>query len=70
MLHDLKVRILAGVAAGLLATVAYAAPACAQSGEADQDRPLDVADRPARRQCKQALLGAKIWEEEINGKGG
>src|SRR6266700_3038156 len=33
MLHDFKVRILAGVAAGVLATAAYVAPACAQSGE-------------------------------------
>ena len=39
-------------------------------GRADQDRLRHGADRPAAANGKQALLGMKIWEEEINAKGG
>jgi len=70
MLHDLKVRILAGMAAGLLATVAYVAPASAQSGEPIKIGLSMSLTGPLAANGKQALLGAKIWEEEINGKGG
>src|SRR3954466_12411351 len=70
MLHDLKVRILAGVAAGLLATGAYVAPASAQSGEPIKIGLSMSLTGPLAANGKQALLGAKIWEEEINGKGG
>ena len=70
MLHDLKVRILAGVAAGLLATAAYIAPASAQSGEPIKIGLSMSLTGPLAANGKQALLGAKIWEEEINGKGG
>src|SRR6266568_7418200 len=70
MLHDFKVRILAGVAAGVLATAAYVAPASAQSGEPIKIGLSMSLTGPLAANGKQALLGAKIWEEEINGKGG
>ncbi len=70
MLHDFKVRILAGVAAGVLATAAYVAPACAQSGEPIKIGLSMSLTGPLAANGKQALLGAKIWEEEVNGKGG
>ena len=70
MLHDLKVRILAGVAAGLLATAAYIAPASAQSGEPIKIGLSMSLTGPLAANGKQALLGAKIWEETINKKGG
>src|SRR5882724_9979630 len=70
MLHDLKVRILAGVAVGLLATAAYVAPACAQSGEPIKIGLSMSLTGPLAANGKQALLGAKIWEEETNKKGG
>ena len=69
MLYRLKTML--GLAAGLL-TLASAAPqpAAAQSGE-----PIKIGfsmslTGPLAANGKQALLGAKIWEEEINGKGG
>src|SRR5258707_6736052 len=70
MLHDLKVRILAGFAAGLLATAAFNAPASAQSGEPIKIGLSMSLTGPLAANGKQALLGAKIWEEEINAKGG
>jgi branched-chain amino acid transport system substrate-binding protein len=70
MLHDFKVRILAGFAAGLLATAAYIAPASAQSGEPIKIGLSMSLTGPLAANGKQALLGAKIWEEETNGKGG
>ena len=59
--------------AGLVATTALALlpnAASAQSGE-----PIKIGfsmslTGPLAANGKQALLGAKIWEEEINGKGG
>jgi len=70
LIQHLKFRIVAGVAAGLMATAAFLAPASAQSGE-----PIKIGfsmslTGPLAANGKQALLGAKIWEEEINGKGG
>src|SRR5882672_9376023 len=70
MLRDLKMRILAGLAAGLLATAAYVAPACAQSGEPIKIGFSMALTGPLAANGKQALLGMKIWEEETNGKGG
>src|SRR6266540_5291876 len=70
MLHALKVRILAGVAASLLATAAYIAPASAQGGEPIKIGLSMSLTGPLAANGKQALLGAKIWEEETNGKGG
>jgi branched-chain amino acid transport system substrate-binding protein len=69
MLYRLKTML--GLAAGVLALASAAPqPAAAQSGE-----PIKIGfsmslTGPLAANGKQALLGAKIWEEEINGKGG
>ena len=70
MIQRLKYAMIAGVAAGLLATAAFLTPAGAQSGE-----PIKIGfgmalTGPLAANGKQALLGMKIWEEEINAKGG
>ena len=68
MLHKWKLKLLACAA---LATFALpAGPASAQSGE-----PIKIGfsmslTGPLAANGKQALLGMKIWEEEINAKGG
>jgi branched-chain amino acid transport system substrate-binding protein len=69
MLYRLKTIL--GLAAGLLALAsATPQPAAAQTGE-----PIKIGfsmslTGPLAANGKQALLGAKIWEEEVNGKGG
>jgi branched-chain amino acid transport system substrate-binding protein len=68
MLHNLK-RISAGLLAAA-ATLVFASGASAQSGE-----PIKIGfgmalTGPLAANGKQALLGAKIWEETVNKKGG
>ena len=55
------------VAVGL---VAQAAPALAQSGDPIKIGFSMALTGPLAPNGKQALLGAKIWEDEINAKGG
>ncbi len=66
----LKNKLLAFAAAGALALTGLAAPAQAQSGQ-----PITIGfgmalTGPLAANGKQTLLGMKIWEEEINAKGG
>jgi branched-chain amino acid transport system substrate-binding protein len=70
MLQKLRVQILAGIAACLMATLAFVASATAQTGN-----PITIGfamslTGPLAANGKQALLGMQIWEEEINAKGG
>jgi branched-chain amino acid transport system substrate-binding protein len=69
MLRSMKMSLLA-VAAGAFALIGFAAPAQAQSGQ-----PITIGfgmalTGPLAANGKQTLLGMKIWEEEINAKGG
>jgi branched-chain amino acid transport system substrate-binding protein len=70
--HASRRGVAYGLGAALLATglVAATVPAAAQSGE-----PITIGfsmalTGPLAANGKQALLGAKIWEEETNAKGG
>src|ERR1700710_1947688 len=69
MLTKLKVRTLAGIAGAMLA-------ACAMlTGSASAQEPIKIGfsmalTGPLAANGKQTLLGMKIWEEEINAKGG
>ena len=73
MLHDLKCRAnawFAGMLAGLVACALPAGPASAQTGE-----PIKIGYSMALTgglapNGKSALLAQKIWEEDINAKGG
>ena len=70
MLRSVKTKLLAFAAAGAFALTGLAAPAQAQSGQ-----PITIGfgmalTGPLAANGKQTLLGMKIWEEEINGKGG
>src|ERR1043166_2459152 len=70
MLRSVKTKLLAFAAAGAFALTGWAAPAQAQSGQ-----PITIGfgmalTGPLAANGKQALLGMKIWEEEINAKGG
>jgi branched-chain amino acid transport system substrate-binding protein len=71
MLQSMKVSLLAFAAAGAFALSApLATPAKAQSGQ-----PITIGfgmalTGPLAANGKQTLLGMKIWEEEINAKGG
>ena len=70
MLQKLNARILGCFAACLVATFAFVASAVAQSGN-----PITIGfamslTGPLAANGKQALLGMKIWEEDINAKGG
>src|SRR5581483_6346248 len=71
MLQIAKLRFLAFAAAGAVAMAAYStSPAAAQSKD-----PIKIGfgmalTGPLAGFGKQALLGAKIWEEETNAKGG
>ena len=70
MLRSVKTKLLAFAAAGAFALTGLAAPAQAQSGQ-----PITIGfgmalTGPLAANGKQALLGMKIWEEEINAKGG
>jgi branched-chain amino acid transport system substrate-binding protein len=63
-------KLLAFAAAGAFALTGLAAPAQAQSGQ-----PITIGfgmalTGPLAANGKQALLGMKIWEEEVNAKGG
>ena len=73
MAHDLRRRgIAAGVGMALIAAAlaAQPAPVSAQSGEPIKIGFSMALTGPLAPNGKQALLGAKIWEEEINAKGG
>ena len=66
----LKNKLLAFAAAGAFALTGLAVPAQAQSGQ-----PITIGfgmalTGPLAANGKQTLLGMKIWEEEINAKGG
>jgi branched-chain amino acid transport system substrate-binding protein len=67
----LKRRTLLGLAvASLLASTSATTPAVAQSGEPIKIGFAMALTGPLAANGKQALLGMKIWEEEINKKGG
>ncbi len=67
----LKRRTLLGLAAAsLLASTSAITPAVAQSGEPIKIGFAMALTGPLAANGKQALLGMKIWEEEINKKGG
>src|SRR5712672_4078265 len=70
MLRSMKAKLLAFAAAGAFALTGLAAPAQAQSGP-----PITIGfgmalTGPLAANGKQALLGMKLWEEEVNAKGG
>src|SRR5258707_3860728 len=70
MLRSVTTKLLAFAAAGAFALTGLAAPAQAQSGQ-----PITIGfgmalTGPLAANGKQTLLGMKIWEEEINAKGG
>src|ERR1700686_1820328 len=58
-----------GIGAALISP-ALRAPACAQGGEPIKIGFSMALTGPLAANGKQALLGAKIWQEEINAKGG
>jgi branched-chain amino acid transport system substrate-binding protein len=71
MSHHLTRRGVAGaLGAVLLAAGLAAAPVSARSGEPIKIGFSMALTGPLASNGKQALLGAKIWEEEINAKGG
>jgi len=73
MAHDLRRHGIAGGAGMALIAAALAAqpaPVSAQSGEPIKIGFSMALTGPLAPNGKQALLGAKIWEEEINAKGG
>ena len=71
MTHRMTRRhVNAGIGAALISPAWASAPAFAQGGE-----PIKIGFSMAQTGSlagagKQALLGAQIWEKEINGKGG
>ena len=70
MLHRVKLRLFAGAALALLAGAVLAGPASAQTRE-----PIKIGFSMALTgglapNGKSALLAQKIWEEDINAKGG
>jgi len=70
MLRSKNMSLLAVAAAGAFALTGLTAPAQAQSGQ-----PITIGfgmalTGPLAANGKQTLLGMKIWEEEINAKGG
>ena len=67
-MRKFKLLVLAAVSAFALA--APTAPASAQSGDPIRIGFSMSLTGPLAANGKQALLGMKIWEEEINGKGG
>jgi branched-chain amino acid transport system substrate-binding protein len=69
--HRLTRRgIVRGAGLAVIACALAAAPASAQSGEPIKIGFSLALTGPLAPNGKQALLGAKIWEEEINAKGG
>jgi branched-chain amino acid transport system substrate-binding protein len=70
MLHRVKLRLLAGAALAVLAGAVLAVPASAQTRE-----PIKIGFSMALTgglapNGKSALLAQKIWEEDVNAKGG
>ena len=67
-----QVRLVAGLAAAFLIAARAMAPAPASAQSSDPIRiGFSLAlTGPLAPNGKQALLGAKIWQEEINAKGG
>jgi len=59
-----------GVTGGLGAALLAAAPAAARNGEPIKIGFSMALTGPLASNGKQALLGAKIWEQEINARGG
>jgi branched-chain amino acid transport system substrate-binding protein len=59
-----------GIGAALLSPALAAAPGYAQSGEPIKIGFSMALTGPLAANGKQALLGAKIWQEEVNAKGG
>jgi branched-chain amino acid transport system substrate-binding protein len=64
-----------GIVASLFATAAFAALAVPAAAQAPSGQPLTIGfsmalTGPLSPNGKSALLGMKIWEEEINSKGG
>src|SRR5688572_29475151 len=60
----------AGTALAVTASAAMTVPASAQSGEPIKIGFAMALTGPLAANGKQALLGAKIWEETVNKKGG
>jgi branched-chain amino acid transport system substrate-binding protein len=70
MLHRLKSRVLSGIAAAVAAVAMLTGAAMAQSNEPIRIGFSMALTGPLAANGKQTLLGMKIWEEEINAKGG
>src|SRR5258707_11988180 len=70
MLQSMKTKLLAFAAAGAFALAAPAVPAQAQSGQPTTIGFGMALTGPLAANGKQSLLGMKIWEEEVNAKGG
>src|SRR5580700_8065294 len=73
MTHHVTRRGVAGAVGALLLATGFAMaplPAAAQSGEPIKIGFSMALTGPLAANGKQAQLGAKIWEEEINAKGG
>src|SRR5579872_7586153 len=71
MIHRISRRnINAGIGAALISPAWGSARALAQSGEPIKIGFSMALTGPLAANGKQALLGAKIWEEETNAKGG
>ena len=70
--HGMRWRVLEGLGAAVVAAalVATPGPGWAQSGEPIKIGFSMALTGPLAPNGKQALLGAKIWEEETNAKGG
>src|SRR3954466_8822389 len=70
MLRCVKNKLLAFAAPGAFALSGLAAPAQAQSGQPITIGFVLALTGPLAANGKQTLLGMKIWEDEINAKGG
>src|SRR6202140_5478350 len=68
--HVTRRGVNTGIGAALLSPALAAVPAFAQGGEPIKIGFSMALTGPLAANGKQALLGAKIWEEEINAKGG
>ena len=68
--HITRRGVTGGLGAALLAAGLAAAPAAAQNGEPIKIGFSMALTGPLASNGKQALLGAKIWEQEINARGG
>ncbi len=70
MLRSKTMSLLAVAAAGAFRADGLDRARAGAIGPADHHRLRHGADRAARCQRQADLLGMKIWEEEINAKGG